>query len=67
MRKIAHVLKWVCLVLLLINLFLWGLYNASGHKIPTETNVFFRNNFFLLMFILVAIMAGLFFLNEKKR
>jgi len=65
MRKIAHVLKWVCLVLLVINLFFWVLYSASGHKIPTDTNVFFRDNFFLLSFILAAIMTGLFLFKKK--
>ncbi|RWU07748.1 hypothetical protein [Pedobacter chitinilyticus] len=67
MKKIAQGLKWACIVLLLINLLLWGLYNASGHQIPTETNVFFRNNFFLLTFILAISMVGLFFLKKKKQ
>ena len=66
MMKLLYVVKWICLVLILVNLFFWGLYSASGHRIPVETNFFFRNNLFYLLLGLVTIIAIQFYLSKKN-
>lgn len=62
MKIVLKIFYWIAMVLLVVNLLLWGLYNGSGHKIPESTNAFFRNNS-ICLFISVII---LYFINRKK-
>jgi hypothetical protein len=38
MQKVLVFVKAVLLILLGINLFMWMVFNGSGHKIPVKTN-----------------------------
>ena len=63
MKIILKILYWIIILLLVLNLLLWGIYNGSGHKIPEETNDFFKNNS-IYLFISVII---LYVINHKKK
>lgn len=66
MMKLLNVIKWGCAILIFINLLIWALYNASGHRVPVETNMFFRNIFFCLLLVLTVTIATRFYLNKKS-
>ena len=61
MKKLFHFVFWTIVVLLIINIFWWGIYNGSGHKIPEKTNLIFRNNSVVLIF-----MALIFYMLKRK-
>ena len=43
MKTVINILTLVLILSITGILMLWGLYHASGHKIPAATDVFFRN------------------------
>jgi len=53
MRKVFKIVFWISLLLLVINLFWWGIFTGSGHKIPEKTKLFFRNNSIILIIVCI--------------
>jgi len=59
----GKILLWIALVLLVVNLTIWALFHASGHKIPENTDSFYRSNSVIL---LVSVVIFWWYLRRMK-
>lgn len=47
---------------IIATLFIWGLYHASGHKIPADTDSFYMK----IILILISLLCGTIYFKIKK-
>ncbi len=59
MKPLITIIKPILILLLVVNLFFWIVYHASGHKIPIQTDLTFG-------FISLFLGLGILFLYLKK-
>jgi len=62
MKIVIKILTGVLILSIAGNILLWGLYHASGHKIPAETDVVFRN---VIIGLIVLLCVTIYFRNKE--